>query len=306
MSNAFMEAQLEVLALEPAEAPASAPLAHRPTGTVLNPQALIDMVMSRPGEPDVDQMERMLNLQLRWQEGEREHQRYLDARAAEQRKRDAELAFRRDFVAFRGENIVIPKTKKVQQRASAAKGGGAGPSFWQSEFHVAAEMLSARLSAHGFSVRQDEKFTSKQWTTDGATSDIPWVVVTTYLEHRDGHSETLVLEGPPDESGSKNPLQAMQSSASYLKRQSLLAITGTASGGEDDEGRWRDGGSDGGDDDDDPPPARDFYPQDRFDKNVAEWRQLIASGTKTADRLIAFIESRGQALTDEQKRQIKA
>jgi hypothetical protein len=35
-------------------------------------------------------------------------------------------------------------------------------------------------------------------------------------------------------------VQNMQLTASYLKRQSLLAITGTATGGEDDENNMRD------------------------------------------------------------------
>jgi hypothetical protein len=42
-------------------------------------------------------------------------------------------------------------------------------------------------------------------------------------------------------------VQNMQLTASYLKRQSLLAITGTATGGEDDENGMRDTRDDRGD-----------------------------------------------------------
>lgn len=143
----------------------------------------------------------------------------------------AEKAFRDHFAAFRGENIIVPKTKEVDR-----KGGG---SFTQAEYHVAANLLSPALSRHGFGFRHDQKFGSRKWATDGIESDIPWVWVTCYLEHRAGHSEKLELEGPPGDMSVNTPTQNMQVTASYLKRQSLLAITGTATGGEDDENKMR-------------------------------------------------------------------
>lgn len=145
----------------------------------------------------------------------------------EDRKRAAELAFARDFAAFRGDAIVIPKTKEVDR-------GKAG-SFVQAEYGVASAMLSPALSRHGFSFRHDMKFASKRWMTDGAESDVPWVYVTTYLTHRDGHTEVLDLEGPPGDLHANTPVQNMQATGSYLKRQGLLAITGTATQEEDDE-----------------------------------------------------------------------
>ena len=149
----------------------------------------------------------------------------------EDRKRAAELAFARDFAAFRGEAIVVPKTKEVDR-------GKAG-SFIQAEYGVAAAMLSHALSRHGFSFRHDMTFGAKRWMTDGAESDVPWVYVTCYLTHRDGHTEKLDLEGPPGDLHANTAVQNMQATGSYLKRQSLLAITGTATQDEDDEGRLR-------------------------------------------------------------------
>ena len=149
----------------------------------------------------------------------------------EDRKRAAVLAFRRDFAAFRGENIIIAKGKFVDR-------GKAG-SFMQAEYHAASVLLSPALSRHGFSFRHNEVFGAKRWMSDGVESDVPWVYVTCYLEHRDGHAETLDLEGPPGDMSANTPVQNMQVTASYLKRQSLLAITGTATGGEDDENGMR-------------------------------------------------------------------
>lgn len=158
----------------------------------------------------------------------------------EDRKLAAKLAFDAAMSKLRGHNVIIPKTKEVVQ---TARGGGPGPRFWQSEYDVVCQMLSPALADCGLGFRHDMQFGQREWKADGSNPDIPagtlifipWVTVTCHLTHRDGHTETLTLEGPPDSSGSKNPLQEMQSSASYLKRQSLLAITGTATGGEDNE-----------------------------------------------------------------------
>jgi hypothetical protein len=160
---------------------------------------------------DLDRLERLMTLQVQWE------------------AREAEKAFRRDFAAFRGENIIIPKTKHVDR-------GRAG-SFVQAEYDQVCQRLSPALSKHGFSFRHDQRFGARPWTTDGVVSDAAWVYVICFLEHKDGHVEKLELEGPPGDLSANTPVQNMQSTASYLKRQSVLAITGTATGGEDDESR---------------------------------------------------------------------
>lgn len=162
----------------------------------------------------------------------------------EDRRLAAKLAFDAALSKLRGFNVIIPKTKEVVQ---TARGGGPGPRFWQSEYDVVCQMLSPALEACGLGFRHDMQFGQREWKADGSNPEIPagtpifipWVTVTCFLTHRDGHTESLTLEGPPDTSGSKNPLQEMQSSASFLKRQSVLAITGTATGGEDDESAMR-------------------------------------------------------------------
>ena len=157
----------------------------------------------------------------------------------EDRERDATLSFRRDFAAFRGENIVVAKTTRVDR-------GKAG-SFMQAELHAIAGLLSPALSKHGFSFRHDQRFGTKDFPADGSNAAFPagsmvpepWVYVTCFLEHSDGHSERLDLDGPPDNGTANGLIQNMQSSASMLKRLSLNAITGTATGGEDDENGLR-------------------------------------------------------------------
>lgn len=175
------------------------------------PASLLQLAISQ--NADLDRLERLMRMQIEWESNE------------------ARKAFRRDFAAFRGENIIIPKAKFVDR-------GRAG-SFWQAEYDDVCKRLSPALSKHGFGFRHDQKFSSRKWATDGVESDIPWVYVTCFLEHKDGHTESLVLEGPPGEQPANTAVQNMQLTASLLKRQSLLAITGTATGGEDDESKLR-------------------------------------------------------------------
>lgn len=178
-----------------------------------------------------DQLERLLELQVRADNHQLDLMRERRRMDEEDRVRAAKAAFLRDLAAFRGENIVIPKSRYVDR-------GRAG-SFMQAEYGTTAAMLSPALSKHGFSFRHDMKFGSKRWMTEGVESDQPWVYVTCYLEHRDGHSDRLDLDGPPGDMTANTPVQNMQVTASYLKRQSLLAITGTATQDEDDENKLK-------------------------------------------------------------------
>ncbi len=183
-----------------------------------------------------DQLTQLLDLQVRADNHKLDLMREQRKMEAEDRATAARLAFEAALSKFRGHNIIVPKTKEVVQ---TARGGGPGPRFMQSEFDQVCARISPAMAECGLSFRHDMRFGSRKWTTDGVESDMPWVYVTCFLTHVAGHCEKLELEGPPYSSGSKNPLQEMQSTASYLKRQSLLAITGTATGGEDDENSMR-------------------------------------------------------------------
>lgn len=55
-----------------------------------------------------------------------------------------------------------------------------------------------------------------------------------------------------------------------------------------------------------PAAAPEAYPQDRFDENFEKWADLIRSGKKTAEGVVAFVESKGALLTQEQKAQLLA
>jgi hypothetical protein len=64
------------------------------------------------------------------------------------------------------------------------------------------------------------------------------IKVTCILTHSQGHSTSVSLSGPPDTSGSKNPIQQIKSTTTYLKLATFEAVTGIASkeGNKDDDG----------------------------------------------------------------------
>jgi len=72
------------------------------------------------------------------------------------------------------------------------------------------------LSKHGLSSRWDIK-------QNGTIS------VTCIITHKLGHSEQTTASAPADKSGSKNPIQEIKSTITYLKSVTFESITGLAS-----------------------------------------------------------------------------
>lgn len=66
------------------------------------------------------------------------------------------------------------------------------------------------------------------------TAQADKINVTCVLSHKDGHSEETTLSGGADTSGSKNAIQAIGSTLTYLQRYSLTAALGLAASTDDD------------------------------------------------------------------------
>ena len=63
------------------------------------------------------------------------------------------------------------------------------------------------------------------------------IKVTCLVTHIDGHSEQTTMQGAPDESKSKNAIQAAGSTVSYLQRYSLTGALGITTADEDIDAR---------------------------------------------------------------------
>lgn len=98
------------------------------------------------------------------------------------------------------------------------------------DFAAIAKAVDPILGTHGLSYR----FRSEQ--TNGLIS------VTCRLAHKAGHAEETSLTGSPDKTGSKNDIQAIGSTLTYLQRYSLVLMLGLAAS-KDDDGKTADDGS---------------------------------------------------------------
>jgi hypothetical protein len=152
---------------------------------------------------DLAQVEKMMDLQDRWEQ------------------REAEKAFNEALSSFRGEAIEVLKRKQV----SFTTRDGETTSYKHAELSDVVDAVSPALAKHGFSYRWDVK------------QQKDWISVTCVLKHSKGHSEQVEMGGPPDASGKKNPIQQIVSTTTYLQRHTLKAITGIAEKGDDDDGR---------------------------------------------------------------------
>ena len=62
------------------------------------------------------------------------------------------------------------------------------------------------------------------------------ITVTCVLSHTFGHSESVSLSGVPDTSGSKNLMQQIKSTITYLESATFQAVTGIVASDDDDDG----------------------------------------------------------------------
>ncbi len=91
--------------------------------------------------------------------------------------------------------------------------------------HNVTSCLNKALSEHGLTA---------SWVTSQENGNIK---VTCKITHVMGHSEETCLSAPPDATGSKNAIQAIGSTVTYLQRYTLLALTGLATADQDDDGK---------------------------------------------------------------------
>jgi len=122
--------------------------------------------------------------------------------------------------AFKSEDICIKKDKTVV----IDKNDGGQYSYNHASLGNVVALSVKLMSKHGLSHRWEIKQGDAR------------VKVTCILTHKDGHSEETTLEASPDSSGSKNGIQQVSSTITYLQRYTFLSITGLAVEEMDDDG----------------------------------------------------------------------
>ncbi len=147
---------------------------------------------------DPDKLNALLAIQERYEAGE------------------AKKAFVAAVAAFKKDPPVVVKDRVNTQYDS----------MYTSEGNLI-NTVSEELARHGLTTRFDFQ------TADGDQRS-----VTCIMTHELGHSESVTLSGPLDKSGSKNDLQKIKSTNTYLKVATFEAVTGVSSsyGSTDDDG----------------------------------------------------------------------
>ena len=196
--NATTKAEADVLDLEPITRPAQQVAIQQ--GGALAANSPMGMMLAAMNQgASLEQVEKMMDLQDRWE------------------RKEAEKSYNAAFAAFKAEAVRIIKGRKVTDGPLRGKE--------YAELHDVVDAVTPALSRHGLS------------TAWKLTKDEPqWLEVTCTLKHVGGHSESVSMGGPPDAGGAKNALQARASTKSYLERYTLKAICGVAEGGDDSDG----------------------------------------------------------------------
>jgi len=154
------------------------------------------------GDMDVEKLSKFLELQERWE-------------ATQARK-----AYTESMANFKKNAPNISKDKKVKFNTSK----GTTEYNHATLFNVT-ETIGKVLGEHGLSA---------SWLTSQKEN---LVTVTCKITHILGHFEETSLTASPDSSGSKNPIQAIGSTVTYLQRYTLLALTGLATKDQDNDAK---------------------------------------------------------------------
>ena len=163
------------------------------------PQDVISEAIAKGA--DLEQIEKLMLLQEKWEANE------------------ARKAYHVAMAQFKTEAIEILKDAKVDY---ATKTGGRVKYNHATLFNII-NTVTPLLSKHGLSIAW------KPLQSPGS------ITITTMITHVLGHREEFALTGPADDSGGKNAIQAVGSTASYLERYGTLAALGLATGGQDDD-----------------------------------------------------------------------
>jgi hypothetical protein len=163
--------------------------------------SLVETMVSRGG--DLSSLDKMLDLQIKWE------------------AKEARKAFVAAMAAFKAEPMEILKRKLV---AFETRDGDV-TSYTHAELADVTDAVVPAMGKHGLSHRWDVQQSAGQ------------ITVSCQITHALGHSESVSMTAAPDASGKKNAIQQVASALTYLQRYTLLAATGMAAKGMDDDGR---------------------------------------------------------------------
>ena len=144
------------------------------------------------------------------------HHTTLDRTVVKWEANEARKAYYKAMTTFKANLPEIKKDKRVKYVA-----GSASVNYAYASLFNAIEKITPKLSEFGLSVAWFYKQTEKELT------------VTCRITHELGYSEETSLTAQHDTTGSKNAIQALGSTNSYLERYTFFALIGTAAKDQD-------------------------------------------------------------------------
>jgi len=162
-----------------------------------SPAEMIRVAVSQGA--DLEKLAKLLDLQERWEANE------------------ARKAYHKAMAAFKATPPRIEKDKHVSF-------GAGKTSYNHASLANVCDKINAALSKYGLSA---------SWRTQQNGH----ISVTCRITHEMGHYEETTLSAPADTSGSKNSIQAIGSTNTYLQRYTLLSLTGLATDDQDDDAK---------------------------------------------------------------------
>lgn len=133
---------------------------------------------------------------------------------------EARKAYIDAMARFHESPPVIAKTKPVY-----GKDKSKGPQYFFADFSDVIKVVRPALLKVGIIAN---------WESEPLGNGITKVTCT--LKHNLGHEESSSLAGGPEAGGSKNAVQAIVSTDSYFRRNTLMSVAGLVAEGEDDDG----------------------------------------------------------------------
>lgn len=216
-----IEADLVETIIEEPQAPIQAAFEEQPDGTVIPVDPAEIVQGSTTTNKSIAQVDRLLELAVTSNADMAKLEKLLELKERYD-KEEARKAFTAAMAAFKAEGLVIDKDRKV---SFPHKDSDERTEYRHASIGNVIGLATPLLAKHGISHRWDR------------SRDEDRIKVRCVLTHKDGHEETGDWwDGPPDNSGTKNPLQQGSSTTTYLERYTFLAITGLATVDQDDDG----------------------------------------------------------------------
>jgi hypothetical protein len=196
-----------------------------PSAPAITPMTLLEQAIAKG--VDIDQLQKFMDMVEHWE------------------KRQAEKAFRDAMADFQSKVPVIPK-KKVA-KINSQKGNY---SYKFADLGTIATTIKDALNVCGLSYRWE-------FQDNGAK-----LKVTCFISHRDGHTESSVMEAGMDNSGYKNDIQQKGSTQTYLQRYTLIGALGLSTADEDNDGRGN-------------PTTNQAPPEQTEEEYLDQWQQSV-------------------------------